>query len=123
MYILEMTMAAQFFSADADATTVARLRQTAAREGRTPSQITGSSLKLYLALPGTVRTALRDIDALGMPEDHHNMMRAIARAVAPTQYEVTRRQVAEGMRLRNEGLLETDEDILAEAVRATAKRR
>ena len=112
-------MAGQSISAHADAATVARLRQTATREGRTQSQITASSLKLYLGLPDMVRAALRDVETLGTPEDQHNMMRAIARTVASTQYEVARRRVAEGMRLDNEALLETDEDILTEAVRIT----
>jgi hypothetical protein len=116
-------MAGQSISAHADEATVARLRQTATREGRTPSQITASSLKLYLALPGTVRAALRDIETLGTPEDQHNMVRAIARTVVSTQYEVARRRVAEGMQLDNEDLLETDEDILSTAVRTTTKGR
>lgn len=110
-------------SISADAATVARLRQTATSEGRTPSQITASSLKLYLALPGTVRAALRDIEMLGTAEDQHNMIRAIARTVASTQYDVARRRIAEGMRIDNEDLIETDEEILAEAVRATTKGR
>jgi hypothetical protein len=113
--VLEVPVAGQSISAHADAATVARLGQTAAREGRTPSQITASSLKLYLALPGTVRAARRDIEVLGTPED------AVARTVVPAQYEVARRQAAEGMRLDNEDLLETGEDILTGAVRATAK--
>jgi hypothetical protein len=114
-------MAGQSISAHADAATVARLRQTAISEARTPSQITASSLKLYLALPGTVRAALRDIETLGTAEDQQNMIRAIARTVVSTQYDVARRRIAEGMRLANEDMIETDEDILAEAVRATTK--
>ncbi len=58
-------MAGQSISAHADATTITRLRQTARREGRTPSQLTAASLKLYLAMPDAVRTALRDVEALG----------------------------------------------------------
>jgi hypothetical protein len=115
---LEMPMAGRSNSAHADPTTIARLRQTAVLEGLTQSQITASSLRLYLDLPATVRAALRDIEALGSAEDHHNMMRAIARTVVSTQYEVARRRGGEQMRLENEDLLETDEDILAEAVRA-----
>ena len=95
----------------------------ASRESRTQSQITAASLRLYLALPETVRAALRDIEALGTPEDQHNLMRAVARTVAAAQYEVTRRRAAEGMRLDHEDRLETDEDILTEAVRVTAKDR
>jgi hypothetical protein len=112
-------MAGQSISAHTDPGTVARLRQTAAREGRTPSQITAASLRLYLALPAAVRGALRDIDALGTAEDQHNLMRAIARTVALARYEVARRRAAEGMRLDEEDAPGTDEDILAEAVRAT----
>ena len=74
-------------------------------------------------MPDAVRTALRDIEALGTPEDQHNMMRAIARTVVATQYELTRRKVAESMRLDNEADLSTDDAILAEAVRVAAKAR
>ena len=112
-------MAGQSISAHADAETVSKLRGIAAREGRTPSQLTAASLKLYLDLPGTVRAALRDIEALGTPDDRHNLLRAIARTVVSTQYEVARRRVAETMRIEHEDALESDEDILAEAVRAT----
>jgi hypothetical protein len=112
-------MAGHSISAHTDATTIARLRQTATREGQTQSQITVSSLKLYLDLPATVRTALRDIEALGTREDHHNMIRAIARTVASAQYEVARRRGAEQMRTDNEDLLGTDDGIMAEAVRVT----
>jgi hypothetical protein len=116
-------MAGQSISAHADSATVTRLRQTARREGRTPSQITAASLKLYLSMPDAVRTALRDVETLGTPDDQHNMMRAIARTVVATQYEVSRRKVAESMQLANEADLSTDDAILAEAVRATAKSR
>jgi hypothetical protein len=116
-------MAGQSISAHADAATVTQLRQMARREGRTPSQLTAASLKLYLGMPDAVRSALRDIDALGTPEDQHNMMRAIARTVVATQYELSRRKVAESMRLDDEADLSTDDAILAEAVRVTAKAR
>ncbi|MGA3398083.1 MAG: hypothetical protein ABSC95_02595 [Acetobacteraceae bacterium] len=114
-------MAGQSISAHADAATVARLRQAAAREGRSPSYITASSLRFYLALPAAVRASLRDIEALGTEEEQHNLMRAIARTVASAQYEVVRRRSAEAMRLENEECLVTDEAILAEAVQATAE--
>lgn len=116
-------MAGQSISAHADAATVTQLRQTARREGRTQSQLTAASLKLYLGMPEAVRTALRDVEALGTPEDQHNMMRAMARAVVATQYEVSRRRVAQTMRCDNEADLSTDEAILSQAVRVTAQAR
>ena len=118
-----LIMAGQSISAHADVETVSKLRGIAAREGRTPSQLTAASLKLYLDLPGTVRAALRDVDALGTPEDRHNLLRAIGRTVASTQYEVARRRVAEGMQLDREDELDTDEAILTKAVRVTAASR
>lgn len=113
-------MAGQSISAHVDAETVSKLRDIAAREGRTLSQLTAASLKLYLDLPGTVRGALRDVDALGTPEDRYNLLRAIGRIVTSSQYEVARRRGADSMRLDREDELYTDEAILAEAVRATA---
>ena len=118
-----LIMASQSISAHADAETVNKLRGIAAREGRTPSQITVASLKLYLDLPGTVRAALRDLEVLSTAEDRHNLLRAIGRTVMSTQYEVARRRVAEGMRLDHEDELDTNEAILAEAVRAFAAPR
>jgi len=67
-----------------------------------------------------VRTALREIEALGTQEDQHNMMRAIARTVAATQYEVSRREVAQTMQLDNKADLSTDDAILTDSVRAPA---
>ncbi len=114
-------MAGQPTTAHANGTTTTQLRATARREGRTQSQLTAASLKLYLGMPDAVRAALRDVDALGTPEDQRNMMRAIARAVVATQFDVSRRRVVKSMRLDNEAELATDDAILAEAVRATAK--
>ncbi len=116
-------MAGQSISAHADTQTVATLRMTAAREGRTTSQITASSLKLYLGLPGAVRAALRDVEALGSPEDQHNLVRALGRTVASAQYEVVRRRIAEGMQIDDEERLRTDDDVLDEAVRVTRQSR
>ena len=87
-------MAGRSVSAHADAATAAALRATAAREGRTTSQVTASSLRLYLGLPGAVRAALQDVEALGSTEEKHNLMRAMARTVASAQYEVARRHLA-----------------------------
>jgi hypothetical protein len=116
-------MAGQSISAHAYAATVTQLRQTARREGRTLSQLTAASLKLYLGMPEAVRTALRDVEALGTHDDQHNMMRAIARAVVASQYEVSRRRVAQTMRCDSAADLSTDQAILFEAVRVTAQAR
>ena len=113
-------MAGRSISAHVDAETVSKLGGIATREGRTPSQLTAASLKLYLALPEAVRAALHDVDALGTPEDRHNLLRAIGRTVASSHYEIARRRVAEGMQLECEDKLNTDETILAEAVRVTS---
>ena len=114
-------MAGQSISAHADVQTVARLRTTAAHEGRTSSQITAASLKLYLSLPGAVRAALRDIDTFGSPEEQHELTRTLSRAVISSQYEVLRRRAAAEMRIDDEERLQTDDDILEEAVRVTRR--
>jgi hypothetical protein len=51
------------------------------------------------------------------------MMRAIARAVVASQYEVSRRRVAQTMRCDSAADLSTDQAILFEAVRVTAQAR
>jgi len=70
-------------------------------------------------MPDAVRMALRDVEVLGATEDQHTMMRAVARAVVATHYEVSRRRVAESMRLDNEADLAMDDAILEEVFRAT----
>jgi hypothetical protein len=69
-----------------------------------------------------VHDALRDIDAFGTSEDRRLLMRAVARSVASTRYEVVLRHAAKTGRIDNEERLQTDEDIVAEAVRVTAIR-
>lgn len=116
-------MAGRSTPAHTDAALADEVPRQVTQEGQPPLQVMASSLELHLALPATVHAALRDIEALGTAEDRHNVLRSIARAVVSVQYEVARRKVAEEVRLDGEGRTATDDDILAEAVRATAKGR
>ncbi len=112
-------MSGQSISAHADADTVARLRLASAREGRTSSQVTAAALRFYLSLPAAAHAGLREIEAFGTKEERHNLARAITRAIVGANFEISRRRAAAGMQVDNEHSLQTDDDILAEAVRLT----
>ena len=115
-------MSGQSISAHADADTVARLRLVSTREGRTSSQVTAAALRLYLSLPASAHSGLREMEAFGTPEERHNLARVIAHEIAGANFEIVRRRVVAEMQVANEASLCTDEDILAEAVRLTKKR-
>jgi hypothetical protein len=115
-------MSGQFISAHADPDTVARLRLVSTREGRTSSQVTGAALRFYLSLPATAHSGLWEIEACATPEERHNLARAIARVIVGANFEISRRHATAGMQVDNEDSLQTDADILAEAVRLTRAR-
>ncbi len=83
------------------------------------SQITAAALLFYLNLPAAAHAGLREIEAFGSPEERHNMARAITRAIVGANFEIGRRRAAASMQVANEDSLQTDEDILVEAVRLT----
>jgi hypothetical protein len=112
-------MSGQSISGHADPDTVARLRLLSSREGRISSQITAAALLFYLNLPAAAHAGLREIEAFGSPEERHNMARAITRAIVGANFEIGRRRAAASMQVANEDILQTDEDILVEAVRLT----
>jgi hypothetical protein len=112
-------MSGRSISAHADPVTVARLRLVSTREGRTASQVTAAALRFYLSLPAAAHAGLREIEAFGTAEDRHNLARAIARVIAGADFEISRRRAVAGMQVDNEERLQTDEDVLAEAVRLT----
>lgn len=116
-------MSGQSISALADADTEARLRLVSTREGRTSSQVTAAALRFYLGLPAAAHAGLREIEAFGTNEERHNMARAIVRAIVGANFEISRRHAAACMQVDNEDSLQTDEDILAEAVRLTNTHR
>jgi hypothetical protein len=115
-------MSGQSISAHADPDTVARLRLVSTREGRTASQVTAAALRFYLGLPAAAHAGLREIEAFATSEDRHNLARAIARVIAGADFDISRRRGAAGMHVDNEDRLQTDEDILQEAVRRTTPR-
>jgi hypothetical protein len=115
-------MSGRSISAHADPDTVARLRLVSTREGRTASHVTAAALRFYLSLPAAAHAGLREIEAFGTADQRHNLARAIARVIAGTDFDITSRRAAAGMQVDNEDRLQTDEDILAEAVRRTTPR-
>jgi hypothetical protein len=112
-------MSGRSISAHTDPDTVARLRQVSTREGRTASQLTAAALRFYLSLSSAAHAGLREIEAFGTPEERHNLPRAIARVIAGAEFEISRRRAVADMHVDDEERLQTDDDILAEAVRLT----
>jgi hypothetical protein len=114
-------MAGKTVSAYTDDETAQLIDHLARTEGRTSSQIASAALALYVRLPVEAHTALRQIYALGSPEDLAEVTRRMARLVLNTQFEIAQRAVVEAMQVDNPERLETEGDILAEAVRLTSR--
>lgn len=115
-------MAGRTISAHADSETAQLVEQISRMEGRTPSQIAASALALYVRLPGEAHSALRQVQAFGEPEDLREAMRQIARVLLHAQYEIGRRRLVASIPDEAVEHLETEEDIVAEAVRLTARK-
>ena len=113
-------MAGKTVSAYTDEETARLIDHVARTEGRTSSQIAAAALALYVRLPAEAHAALRQIYALGSPEDLAEVTRRMSRLVLNSQFEIAQRAVVEAMRVEDPERLETEDDILAEAVRLTS---
>jgi DNA polymerase III delta prime subunit len=112
-------MAGKTISAYADAETASCVANLARLERRPQAQIAGMALKFFVGLPKEARDALRQIEALGSPEDLEEIKREIAHTLLHVQYKVARRQMMEHAKVENLNQLETEDDILSAAVNLT----
>jgi hypothetical protein len=77
------------------------------------------ALKFFVGLPKEARDALRQIEALGSPDDLEETKREIARALLHIQYKVAHRQILKHAEVENLEQMETEDDILSAAVHLT----
>ncbi len=112
-------MAGKTISAYTDAQTASRVADLARLEQRPPAQIAGMALKFFVGLPKEARDALRQIEALGSPDDLEETKREIARALLHIQYKVAHRQILKHAEVENLEQMETEDDILSAAVHLT----
>lgn len=112
-------MTGKTISAYTDAETAQRIEGIAKREHRKKAQIAGAALKFFVNLPEEARTAWRQIEALGSPEEIERISQDIARTLLHAQYEMAHKQVVQEMTTEHLGCLETEDDLLTTAVSLT----
>ena len=111
-------MPGKTISAHADEETAKLVERLARLEDRSPSQIAAAALALYVRLPHGAHDSLRYVLAEGTEGDYARMTREIARAMLDAEYEINHGRLIASMQY-DTSHLETEEDILAEAVRLT----
>jgi hypothetical protein len=112
-------MAGKTISAYTDAETAHRIESIARREHRKKAQIAGTALKFFVGLPEEARTAWRQIEALGTPDEIERISQEIARTLLHAQYAITHKQVVQELNTEALGSLETEDDLLDAAVSLT----
>lgn len=112
-------MAGQTISAYTDSDTVDRIESIAKREDRRKAQIAGTALKFFSILPDEARTAWRQLETFGSPEDLENALAEITRILIDAQYAITHQQILQELNPEVLEPLETEDDILAAAVTLT----
>jgi hypothetical protein len=112
-------MAGKTISAYTDAETAHRIESIARREHRKKAQIAGTALKFFVGLPEEARTAWRQIEALGTPDEIERISQEIARTLLHAQYAIAHKQVVQELNTEALGSLETEDDLLDAAVSLT----
>jgi hypothetical protein len=112
---------AKTISAYADEDTAGRVERLAKVEQRPVSQLASAALSFYVRLSEQAHAALRHVEALGSREDYERVLRNVTRVLLDAQYGVAQRAAVGAMQV--DGLDDASEDdLLAEAVRVTARR-
>ncbi|MBW4554062.1 MAG: ribbon-helix-helix domain-containing protein [Aphanocapsa sp. GSE-SYN-MK-11-07L] len=114
-------MVGKTISAYTDAETADRIERIAKCEHRKKSQIAGSALKFFISLPTEARTAWRQIEALGTPDEIERISEDIARALLHAQYEMAHKQIIQEMTIEHLGGLDSEDDLLGTAVALTGE--
>jgi hypothetical protein len=105
-------------SAYTDEKTAARVNEMAQQEQRKAAQIAGAALKLYTQLPPEAREAFRAIEQQG-DSALELMQREVTRALLNVQYAWAKQQAVQSMPAPTSDQ-QTEDDLLAEAVRLTS---
>ncbi|BAZ85706.1 hypothetical protein [Dolichospermum compactum] len=77
-------------------------------------------MKFLPKLPAEAYASLQHIEVIASPEDWQKITYQIARTLVNAQYEITHRQIMEKMKVDNLDEMESDDDILAAALKLTS---
>ncbi|HEX6748229.1 MAG TPA: hypothetical protein VF092_13115 [Longimicrobium sp.] len=114
-------MPGKTISAYTDEETAKLVEHIALVEQRKPSQIAAAALAFYVRLPIEAHAALRRLEALAAPEHLTLMRREVTRAISDASFDAAMDSMAPAINERYGDRLQTEEEILAEAVRLTAE--
>ncbi len=112
-------MKGKTISAYTDQETAELVNYLAKIEQRSPSQIAAIALKFFVKLPATAREAWYQIETLGEQAQKEAVIEQITRSLINMQYEISQRKVVEEMNIETLEPLETEDDILAAALKLT----
>jgi len=101
---------------------VRRVEQVAGEVGDSMPAVTAVALDLLVRLPFGTADSLRYVFSEGSPADIAQLTSGVARAIADAEYELSHRQVVESIAAGVTDGLESEDDIIAEAVRLTSRR-
>jgi len=116
-------MPGKTISAYTDEETARLVEHLAKVEQRKPSQIAAAALAFYVRLPVEAHAALRRLEALESPEQLNLMRREVTRAISNASYDAAMARMSGRIRESYGGRLQSEEDILVEAVRLTTQHR
>jgi hypothetical protein len=117
-------MSGRTISAYTDEATATRLAYLAKIEDRSPAQIAAAALRFYTGLPPEAHQALRRIEAMESPELLSSLQREVTRTVLHALFDGAEGRMVK--RAEEGGVADTastEDDLLAEAVRLTTRRR
>ncbi|MBE9043649.1 hypothetical protein IQ255_04365 [Pleurocapsales cyanobacterium LEGE 10410] len=112
-------MSGKTISAYTDKQTADLVDYLAKIEQRTPSQIMAIALKFFVKLPVSAREAWYQIEAVGDEADRERAIKRITQILIDERYEVWQKKVVGEMKTDSLGKLETEDDILAAAIKLT----
>jgi hypothetical protein len=116
-------MPGKTISAYTDEETARLVEHLAKVEQRKPSQIAAAALALYARLPGEAHSTLRSIETMGDAGEYDRMLREVTRAILEVGYHSAVRRLKPRLQQVYGNSLQTEDDILAEAVRLTSSSR
>lgn len=115
------TMAGRTISAYVEDTVAEKVTDLAKREDRTPGQIAGQALRLYMALPNEARNAWRAVEHGATPEDRRWVATELTRVLIQMEFELLHREMAAEIAPRLPANM-TEEEIEQLAVEWTSRR-
>ena len=113
-------MPGKTISAYTDEQTARLVGDLARTEKRTPSQIAAEAIAFYVRLPREAHSSLRELEGEGDPAHLALLVRRVTRAIIRAGYDASLERVASEAREIHGDTIESEDAILAEAVRLTS---